>query len=195
MGVISRRIIPFSIILTLLLTPGCASKKEASDLEVIARVNGEEVYLKDLKREIAIRLRQDPSLELDEFALNEMTDMLVKRRIIIQEAAKKNMAQEPRFVDTIKTFWEQTLIRDFIEYKNSEFERYVFVTDEEIKDFYENIKNENLETPQFEEVRGQIREQLKLIKKSRAFTDWLDKKKKESDVVLNKEAVSKRLLE
>ena len=194
MRIILHRTIVFWIVLTLVSTVGCASKKEADELEVIAKVNGEEICLKDLKREIAIRLRQDPSLELDDSALNEMTDTLIKRRIIIQEAAKKNMAQEPRFVDTIKTFWEQTLIREFIEYKNTEFEGYVSVTDEEIKDFYANIKSEDLETPPFDDIRGQIKGQLKLIKKARAFTDWLEKKKKDSDVVVYKEAISKRLL-
>ena len=52
---------------------------------------------------------------------------------------ESGLAREERFVSTIRTIWEHTLIRDFIEYKKKQLQDYLFATDEDIKKYYENI--------------------------------------------------------
>jgi hypothetical protein len=53
---------------------------------------------------------------------------------------KMGLAKNEKFVRTIQTFWEQTLIRELIEAKNSEWEDRMFATDEEIKYYYSLMK-------------------------------------------------------
>ena len=167
---------------------GCSPRAEKSG--VIAIVNGEPVFLKDLKRELSIALRQNPSLKISDEIMDDMVDTLIKRRIIIQEATSRNMAQEQKFVDTIEAFWEQTLIRDFVEYKTGELDRYVFVTEKEVADYYDTLKGESARVPPLEEVQGKIKEVLKQRKNSEALENWLDHKKEKSEISTNKKLIS-----
>lgn len=130
--------LPVLFILGIFIFSGCAKEKPSE--KVIATVNGEPVYSKDFKRELALRVKQKPSFRITPDTLDEMLDMVINRKLIIQEATKKKLARKERFVDTIKAFWEQTLIRDFIDYKNREIEGLVDVTDSEIQDYYEKLK-------------------------------------------------------
>lgn len=117
---------------------GCAKVKPSE--KVVATVDGEPVYLKNFKRELALRVKQNPSFRITPNTMNEMLDMIIDRKLVIQEAMEKNLSEQQRFVDTIQTFWEQTLVRDFIDYKNEEVEHLIYVTNSEIRDYYEKLK-------------------------------------------------------
>jgi len=169
------------------LMSGCAQKEKAS--KAIATVNGEPIYMDSLKRELSIMVKRDPSIEINPKTLQKATDMLIEKKIIIQEAMKKKMAEEKKFVDTMEAFWEQTLIRDFIEYKTAERERYVFVTDQEVREYYNNLLAQNAELPPFDEVAAELRWRLEQLKKAKAFEDWLEAQKKTSRISVDENAV------
>lgn len=169
---------------------GCASKKD--DAPVIATVNGQPIYLKDFQRELSIRARRDPSLKIDKNTLSDLTDTMIKRQLIIEEAMKKKMAEEDRFRDTIKAFWEQTLIRDFVDYKNREFDEYVFVTGKEITDRYNELKKKNSDIPPLEDVHDQVKAVVAQEKKIKALDDWLEEKKKQSRIHINQKIISEQ---
>lgn len=167
---------------------GCARTTDNSD--VVATVNGKPIYLREVKRELSNIVRQNPSLEIDNKAVDTLIDTLVKKQLIIQEAMEKKMAKEQGFIDTIKGFWEQTLIRNFVDYKNREFERYVFVTDKEIDTFYEEVKDTNENIPPLEEIRERIKEIIQNKKMSQAFEDWLENSKKKAKIRIHKNMLS-----
>lgn len=58
---------------------------------------------------------------------------------MIQEGVKKGITKDERFVETIKTFWEQTLIRELLDAKNREWAERLFVTENEIRKEYERM--------------------------------------------------------
>ncbi len=172
----------------LLLLSGCS--RNARQGTVIATVNGEPIYLKELQRELSMRVRQDPSLAINKAALRDMMDTLIERQIIVQEAMKRNMAKEESFVDTIKLFWEQTLIRDFIEYKSRQFDDYVFVTDKEVEDYYDILEGEGSELPPFKEIYPVIKARVEQTKRLQAFDSWLEGEKKKSRVSVHEETLA-----
>jgi len=182
------RLIPAIFLIFALITPGCARKTD--DTTVVATVNGKPIYLKELKRELSNRARQNPALDISDRTLDEIMDNLIKRQIIIQEAMENKMAEDPEFADTIQVYWEQTLIRNFVDYKNKELERYIFVTDKEIGDYYENLKGRNSNIPPLEEVYDKLKEIISRKKKSEAIEDWLEEKKQKSSIKVHKKAVS-----
>lgn len=124
-------------LLGLFLLSGCSKVEQG---KALATVNGEPVYLKDFKRELALKVRQNPSFKVSPSTLDEILDLLINKKLIIQDAMKENLAEKEKFLNTITVFWEQTLIRDFIEYKNSLTAYPVSATDREIKDYYEKLK-------------------------------------------------------
>lgn len=109
--------------------------------EVIAQVNGEPLYVKDYDRAIDVSSNNEPLLRRDPDALDAQLEMLIQKKLLIQEARKAELDREDRFSQTIKTFWEQTLIRDIIAKKEEEFNKLSEVTDAETKDLYDQISN------------------------------------------------------
>jgi hypothetical protein len=65
---------------------------------------------------------------------------MIEQKLLIQEAVKLGLNEDPKFAATIKTYWEQTLIRNLIEAKTREFSDKVFVTDDEIAKEYERMR-------------------------------------------------------
>lgn len=118
---------------------GCGKSPLDDKKDIIAYVNREPIFASDLKREIALKARQDPTFKVTPETKDDQLDMIINRKLIIQEAMEKGLAREDRFVNTIRSFWEQALIRDFINYKKSQFQDYLFVTDDEVNKFYDNI--------------------------------------------------------
>lgn len=105
------------LLLSVFIAGGCAKKPQD---KVIATINGDPIYAKDLNREVALSFRRNPMFKITPQTLEEQINILIDRRLLIQEAKKKNLDRTDRFVDTIKAFWEQTLIRDLMAYKNKE---------------------------------------------------------------------------
>lgn len=118
---------------------GCGKRNTASDKDVIAYVNRDPIYKSDLKRDIALRAKFDPAFKLTPETEDDQLDAMINRKVIVQYAMEKGLAREERFVNAIRTIWEHTLIRDFIDYKKKELADYLFATEDDIKKYYENM--------------------------------------------------------
>lgn len=132
-------LIAFSFIIML---SGCGKSELNKDKkDIIAYVNKEPIYEYDVKREIAMRVRHDPNFKYTPESQNEQLDILINKKLVIQEAMEKGLARSERFIDTIKAFWEQTLIRDFLDLKKIEFKDKISATTDEINKYYDNLSN------------------------------------------------------
>lgn len=127
------------IFITLILLSACAKQGTDKQKDIIAYVNKEPIYGSELKREIAHKGRNDPAFKLNCEAQCDYLNNVIDRKLIVQAAMKKGLAEEERFVNTIKSFWEQTLIRDFIDYKKTQAQDYVYVSEEDINKYYNNL--------------------------------------------------------
>ena len=128
-------LISFSLILS-----GCGRGGPAEGKnDLIGLVNKEPITASELKRNIALKARQDPAFKVTPETEGEQLELIINKKLLIQEAMAKGLAREERFVNTIRTFWEQTLIRDFLDFKRKEFQDYLFVTEDEIKKYYDNL--------------------------------------------------------
>ena len=131
----------FLFFIFLLLTVGCGNKGIESKEKVIAYVNKEPIYECDLKRCLEIQSHINPNFKNSPDAVNDELNAIIDKKLIIQEAVDKGFVNEEKFVNTIKTFWEQTLVRDFIAYKKREVSDSISVTEEEINKYYDSLKS------------------------------------------------------
>lgn len=127
------------LILSVSLSLSACAKQPAKDRDIVAYVNKDPIYRSDLKRDIALRAKFDPEFKLTPETESEQLDSMIDRKIIVQYAMEQGLAREERFVSTIRTIWEHTLIRDFIEYKKKQLADYLFATDEDVKRYYDNM--------------------------------------------------------
>lgn len=133
-----KKIFPI-ILLTLSVALVSCSQGEKDKGETVASVNGSPVSLKEFQREVSIAAKRDPALKLTEEALEHQLHTVIDRKLMIQEAVKKGLSQDEKFLDTIKEFWEQTLIRELVNSRSKEWSEGLFVTDGEVQAHYKRI--------------------------------------------------------
>ena len=119
-----------------LITLGLSSCGPSSKEKSVGSVNDRPILMKDFKKEIALISRRDPTFRGNPKALEDQLGRIIDRRLMIQEAAEKGMTQDENFIETIKVFWEQTLIRQLIDAKTKEWSDRLAVTDAEAMGYY-----------------------------------------------------------
>ncbi len=117
----------------------CSGKPKAG--KEIARVNDAPILLSEFQQEIAIASERNPSFVVNEGNMRDLLDRMIERRLMIGEARKKGLSEDERFLRTIKTYWEQTLIRELIDAKTKEWDRALYVSDDEIRAQYERMRH------------------------------------------------------
>lgn len=127
------------ILLSLIIFLSGCGEQQVDKKDIIAYVNKEPILGSELDKELEIRSKQDPAFKFTPEAQADQLDMIIDRKLMTQDAVKKGLAREDKFVSTIKTFWEQTLIRDFIELKKEEFKKNIVITDDDINKYYANL--------------------------------------------------------
>jgi len=135
----NKKYFPFVALLLCIFLSACGRSSSVHEKDVVAYVNKEPIFASELKKDMALRASLNPLFKATPEAEYGQLDMIIDKKLIIQEAMDKGLARRDKFVNTIKTFWEQTLIRDFIDYKKREFSDFLFVTDEEVKKYYDSL--------------------------------------------------------
>ncbi|MFH1790444.1 MAG: hypothetical protein ABH885_00465 [Candidatus Omnitrophota bacterium] len=123
------------LITALAVSAGCG-RPAGDGGDVLATANGEKILVKDFQSEMDFMKRKDPLFKVTPGSVDDQIDVMIDKKILIQEARKNKMDESGRFVSTIKAFWEQTLIRDLMERKQDELAGTVSVSEQEIKDYY-----------------------------------------------------------
>ncbi len=147
-----RRYLLVPVIAALLFS--CSGPKEDKGEEV-ASVNGSPIFMKDFMKEVRTASSRYPGKKLTEERLEEILHTMVDRKLLIDEAVKKGLSEDERFLESIKSFWEQTLIRELIESKNSEWAEKLIVTDEEVRSRYSMMSSRiTLRVIEADDVKG-----------------------------------------
>jgi hypothetical protein len=128
-----------SIILSIIVLFSSACGRETQGQKKIATVNGAPILQKDFQKEIALISKRNPTFKITPRTMEDHLNTMIDRKLLIKEAIKKGLPEEERFVETIKIFWEQTLIRELIGKKTEEWSKRLFVTEEEIQERYEDM--------------------------------------------------------
>lgn len=118
---------------------GC--EKESEKGNIIATVNEAPLLLKELQFNVAQRSKRNLDFKITREVIEEELNIMIEKKLMIQEAMKKKLTNDEKFVRTVRSFWEQTLIKNLIDRKKTgEWKDYVFVNEEEIKNYYQKLQ-------------------------------------------------------
>ncbi|MFA5146599.1 MAG: hypothetical protein WC515_04420 [Candidatus Omnitrophota bacterium] len=169
---------------------GCAPR-HADDDKVIARVNRYEMTLEDLRDELATRgaggrhLAAGTSLPTD-----DLLDELITKKVLVQEAQRQDFDKDRMFMKEIERYWEQALIKILLKKKTRELARTIKVSDEEARDEYGRIKEEEGgRVEPYEMMASGIKNDLRYRKIQEALDKWVIYLKKEANVRIYKENI------
>jgi hypothetical protein len=132
------------VVLALLACSGSGGKAEKE--KVVATVNGAAITATELQQEVEgygkVNPVSSPTVDhrRQHLMFDDQLQQMIEHKILIQEAVKMGLNEDKEFVQTIKTFWEQTIIRNLIEAKTEQLSEKSFVSDQEISTEYERMK-------------------------------------------------------
>ncbi|MDD5218258.1 MAG: SurA N-terminal domain-containing protein [Candidatus Omnitrophica bacterium] len=118
---------------------GCGKKQPASARKIVAMVNQEAIYDSDLQKEMELNAVSNPLAQMNGEMIDRQLQLMIDKRLLIQEAKRNKLDEKDKFIRTIKLFWEQTLIRDLADFKRQELEKTVSVSDAEIKNYHDQL--------------------------------------------------------
>ncbi len=178
-------------ILPVLLIPvftSCGGQRQHKD--AVATVNGSPVSLQEFQKELAMYANRNPDFKLNAGSVKEHLDTIIDKQLMIQEAMKMGLAEDERFLETIKRFWEQTLIRELIDVKSKEWSGRLFVTDDEVFGYYQEVKPGLTPKPPLKDVRDEIRSSILEQKKQKAMEEWLREVRKGASIKIDAKRMS-----
>lgn len=177
-----------ALLFVILPISGCGKKPEASMLKVVAKINNYDLTTEDFREEARIALaRQYPIGESDK-AKEDLLDEMIVKKLLIQEAQKRNFDKDTVFMKEIERYWEQALLKLLIKNKIQEFAQNVTVGEDEVKKEYDRIiSRDGLAAGSFEKLSKNIRSDLRRKKINDAFNNWISGLKYKSNVKVYKE--------
>jgi hypothetical protein len=162
---------------------GCFKQKPPE--EVVAKVNNYQIYLSEFEEGFAASpyaARTDKLLARQEY-LSSMVD----RKLILQDAQKKNIDKEKEFLKSIERFWEQSLLTVAVGNKTVELSKAVKVREQDVRKIYDEMVRDGITTKAYEEIYSQIKWQAQKQVEAAKLNEWIDGLRKGSTVQINED--------
>ena len=112
-------------------------------------------------------------------------EQLISRKLMLEEAEKLGLDKDPRFLENIQLFWEQSLLKLVLSRKIKELSITIEVNDSQIKDYYAKHKEKDYLDKELPAVYDQIKWILFKEKESKAIQDWVVQLKNKVKVEIN----------
>ena len=177
------------LILTVLISiqiSGC-SKEKPGDTQILARINDYNLTLGEFQSKMAGEIEMEKDFKLTREARDGFLDEIIRKELLIQEAKKLNLDKEEKFIRALERYWESTLIRDLMEKKGEEINKRILISQEEIEDYYDSMKETRKEIPPLSKMEEEITGELREMKKTRRLKEWIDNLRKDAKIEVNKE--------
>ncbi len=173
----------FLLLALLLLGAGCTANTPPESETIVLQVNDSAITLPEFNEMLKFSAYADPELEITEQSRDDFVQYLIRRQLMIQEAARLKLDRKNEFVMTIQTYWESTLIRNLMDLKSQELKQHVLVTEDEITRYYTENKD-RFDTPP-EEAREKIRTILTSKKIEEKLEQWALDLREKADIRIN----------
>ena len=185
-----KRTLSFLLLLaSLLYLPGCA-QEETEDGQRLAKINDFSLTLDEFHAQLAAELEMNEDFKVTEAAKNQFLEGLIRKELLIQEAKRRKLDREEKFIKAIERYWESTLIRDLMEAKGKEIEKKTIVSQEEIESRYREMKKSNPELPPFEEMQDVLAEKILERKKQKSLEKWINELRDKANIQINLDLLS-----
>lgn len=114
---------------------------------------------------------------------------LINRKLILQEAERLGLNRDREFLKAIERFYEQTLLKTVLDKKSNEFASKIQVSEKEIEEYYNELKDKGLIEKPLSEVYKEIRWQVLRQKQNQAFYGWVESLKEKAKIEIDKKAL------
>lgn len=116
----------FLVISVFLFICGCTPKEK--NKQILAKINNYEISSLEFEQEF-----QDSAYSRTDTleARKEFLNLLINRKLILQDAQAKGLDRDASFLKMIEKFWEQSLLKLVLDKKSAEISKILRTTDRE----------------------------------------------------------------
>ena len=178
-------IIKVTVCFWCILLVGCSKPQEPK--KIVATINNYEITAQEFEEGFAqspFASRQDKA-KARAFYINN----LINKKLVLQDAQKKNLDKNKEFLQSIERFWEQSLLMQALAAKSKEITGTTLVSQEEVRKVYDQMVKDGLTTKSFEELYPQIKLQAQKQKESQLLNDWIDGLRKTAQININQNLI------
>jgi len=176
-----RLLIP--VFLLLILT-GCSRVKQDSD--IVINVNDYKITRAEFERDF-----KDSSFGRFDTAESrrEFLNNLIDRILILQDAEKRSLDKDPKFLAMVEKFWEQSLLRVALEKKSKEVAGSSYVSDKTVEEAYQKMLKDGKVSKPYDAMYQQIKWDITKLKESQMISDWIFELHKDSKVRISDDLI------
>lgn len=164
----------------------CAPKAPEDRSKILAKVNTYRLTQDEFQSQLAQELEFEDDYKLTSMAKEAFLEELIRKELLIQEAKRRKLDQEEKFVRAIERYWESTLIRGLLDLKNREIESKTLVTQEEIEQLYTEMKIRDKNLPALADLEKGIEKELKEKKQSEMLENWIKELRDKAQITIDK---------
>jgi hypothetical protein len=102
---------------------GCGTDTPSEKKDIAIQVNASQISLEEFNELITFEAYVDPQLDLTMASRDRFIEYLIRKELLIQEAARLKLDRNKKFINAIEQYWESTLIRNLLDQKSTEFKK------------------------------------------------------------------------
>lgn len=170
------------LIVLFLLLFVCACQRQSVDKAALVTVNSYELTKEEFEGDFRNSIYgSNDTLE----SRKEFLNNLVNQKLILQDAQAQGLDKKKSFLKIIEGFWEQSLMKAALEKKSKDISGSVSVSNDIVKEAYDNMAQSGKTEKPYEEMKEQIRWQLIRLKETQLMNDWVDNLRKNAQIKIN----------
>ena len=185
-----RTIMMITSIAVVFFLIGCSSGDGKDTSRITAKINDFSLTRDEFQRKLVEEMEYSNTYKTTPEAKKEFLQTLIKKELLIQEAKKLGLDKKKEFLSALERYWEATLIKQLMEEKNKEILQIASVSENEIKNKYQELKSENTEMPPFEQVGKEIAQDIVEVKKTAIFNKWMTSLYDKADIKIDSEFIN-----
>lgn len=124
-------------------------------------------------------------------ARKDALDMLISKKLILQEAEKIGLHQGKEFLEALEMYYEQLLFKLIIEKKSEELGPKVEVSEREIRRLYDRMLEKGLVEKPLDEIYDQVEWQAFREKQTKVMSDWIGELRIKAKVEINQSVLDR----
>jgi hypothetical protein len=137
------RVFYLALLFSMLIVASCGADSPSKKAPTwVVRCGSVSISPGEFQAFLQQQTRRNLNLQLTPERERELLERLVEKRLLLLEAEKLKLDQDPEFIQDLREMREQALMKRLLTKKGAELEKQATVTDEEIKRIYEQMGQE-----------------------------------------------------
>ena len=104
----------------------------------------------------------------------EFLDILIRRKLMVQDAEAMGLDKDKQFLKTIERFWEQSLLKIVMDKKAKQISGSITIPDIAVETAYHKLESEGKADRPYQDMYSQIKWSMTQEQETRAMNKWLN---------------------